>query len=161
MGVQKLKYAGFWVRVLAYLIDFVILLFAQFTILSLFGESSIGSAGAMNYGVNASTDDPLLSLILLIIAIGYFVAFESSATQATPGKMALGLIVTDMDGRRISVLRALGRYFAKFLSGLILFIGYIMVAFTDRKQGLHDLLASTLVVKGKPGEVGYNAETFA
>jgi len=75
--------------------------------------------------------------------------------------MALGLIVTDMDGRRISVLRALGRYFAKFLSGLILFIGYIMVAFTDRKQGLHDLLASTLVVKGKPGEVGYNAETFA
>lgn len=99
-------------------------------------------------------------VIGLIIGIAYFVGFESSAYQATPGKMALGLIVTDSDGRRISPMRAVGRYFAKILSAMILLIGFIMVAFTERKQGLHDMIASTLVVKGNPGEVGYDLAVF-
>jgi len=99
-------------------------------------------------------------IIGLIVGIAYFVGFESSAYQATPGKMALGLIVTDTDGRRISPMRAVGRYFAKILSGLILLIGFIMVAFTERKQGLHDMIASTLVVKGRPGEVGFDPAVF-
>lgn len=75
--------------------------------------------------------------------------------------MALGLIVTDANGGRISFLRALGRYFAKILSGMILLIGYIMVGFTEKKQGLHDILASTLVVKGQPGMVGVDPDVFA
>jgi uncharacterized RDD family membrane protein YckC len=99
-------------------------------------------------------------IIGLIVGIAYFVGFESSAYQATPGKMALGLIVTDSDGRRISPMRAVGRYFAKILSGMILLIGFIMVAFTERKQGLHDMIAGTLVVKGKPGEVGFDPAMF-
>ncbi|MEP1273854.1 MAG: RDD family protein, partial [Marinomonas sp.] len=91
----------------------------------------------------------------------YFAAMESSQKQATLGKMALGIVVTDEAGGQISFLRATGRYFAKILSALILLIGFIMVAFTERKQGLHDMLASTLVVKGQPGMVGTDPSVFS
>src|SRR5262245_15036774 len=83
----------------------------------------------------------------MAISIIYFAIMESSAKQATLGKMLLGLRVTDMQGGRISLLRAAARYLAGWLSGLILCIGYIMVAFTERKQGLHDMITSTLVVR--------------
>jgi uncharacterized RDD family membrane protein YckC len=72
---------------------------------------------------------------------------NSSEKQATYGKMAMGIKVTDLEGRRISFWRGLGREFAKFLSAIILMIGYIMAAFTERKQALHDIIAGTLVVK--------------
>jgi uncharacterized RDD family membrane protein YckC len=71
----------------------------------------------------------------------------SSRRQATLGKMALGLRVTDLYGRRISFARASGRHFAKIISGMILLIGYIMAAFTHRHQALHDMIAGTLVEK--------------
>ena len=73
--------------------------------------------------------------------------FESSVYQATLGKMMLGLRVTDLHGKRISIGRAVGRYFAKILSAVILCIGFIMAAFTQKKQALHDLIAGTLVVR--------------
>ena len=75
----------------------------------------------------------------------YEVAMESSAKQATVGKMALGLKVTDLEGRRISFARATGRHFAKLISGMIFLVGYIMAGFTQRKQALHDMIAGTLV----------------
>jgi uncharacterized RDD family membrane protein YckC len=149
-----MNFAGFWIRVLAYIIDIVPLVIIGFVLALVSGEPLIDAdPAAPIYGF---TD-----FIGLIIGIVYFVGFESSAYQATPGKMALGLIVVDLDGRRISPARAFGRYLAKILSGLVLLIGYIMVAFTERKQGLHDILASTLVVRGKPGEVGYDPDVFA
>ena len=77
----------------------------------------------------------------------YFTLFESSSLQATPGKMALGIIVTDLSGNRISFARANGRYWGKTLTGLTLGIGWIMAGFTRKKQALHDILAGTLVVK--------------
>jgi len=77
----------------------------------------------------------------------YEAAMESSAKQATLGKMALGLKVTDVEGRRISFARATGRHFAKYISGMILLIGYIMAGFTARKQALHDMIAGTLVIR--------------
>ncbi|QIG54977.1 RDD family protein [Altererythrobacter sp. BO-6] len=80
--------------------------------------------------------------------------------QGTPGKRALGLIVTDLDGGRISPMRAVGRYFAKILSTIILFIGFIMIGFTERKQGLHDMIAGTLVQKANPGEGMVDARVF-
>ena len=76
----------------------------------------------------------------------YYVVMESSSTQGTLGKMALGIKVTDLKGSRISFGRASGRHFGKFISALILSIGFIMVAFTQKKQGLHDKMASCLVV---------------
>jgi uncharacterized RDD family membrane protein YckC len=77
----------------------------------------------------------------------YFALMESSAHQATLGKMALGIIVTDMQGQRLTFGRATGRFFAKILSGCMIYIGFIMAAFTERKQALHDMIASTLVVR--------------
>jgi uncharacterized RDD family membrane protein YckC len=77
----------------------------------------------------------------------YEASMESSTKQATIGKMALGLKVTDLAGRRISFARATGRHFAKLVSGMILLIGYIMAGFTERKQALHDMIAGTLVVR--------------
>jgi uncharacterized RDD family membrane protein YckC len=67
--------------------------------------------------------------------------------MATVGKMALSLKVTDMEGQRITFGRATGRYFGKWLSAVILLIGFIMAAFTAKKQALHDILASTLVLR--------------
>ncbi len=76
----------------------------------------------------------------------YFALMESSVKQGTLGKMALGIIVTDANGNRISFGRATGRYFGKIISGAILCIGYIMAGFTEKKQALHDMIAGCLVV---------------
>ena len=77
----------------------------------------------------------------------YYALLESSAWQATLGKKALGLEVTDMQGARISFGRATGRFFAKIISSIILCIGFIMIGFTEKKQGLHDMIAGTLVIR--------------
>jgi len=77
----------------------------------------------------------------------YEAAMESSSLQATLGKMIFGMKVTDLNRNRISFARATGRHFAKYLSSMILFIGYIMAGFTERKQALHDIIASTVVVR--------------
>ncbi|NCP13081.1 MAG: RDD family protein [Sphingomonadales bacterium] len=149
-----MDYAGFWVRFFAYLVDIIPLLILMLVVSMVMGEPLM-------------SDDPTASafgiadLVNLFAGMAYFAGFESSSYQATPGKMAVGLIVVDNTGRRLSFPRALGRYFAKIVSAMILLIGFIMVAFTARKQGLHDMIASTLVVRGKPGEVGYDADVFA
>ncbi|MGB3471616.1 MAG: RDD family protein [Erythrobacter sp.] len=148
-----MDYAGFWIRVGAYLIDLVILVVAQFIIAAL--------SGASLFDVEAQASFGITDFLGFVIGIAYFVGFEGSNMQATPGKKAVGLIVTDMNGGRLTYPRAAGRYFGKILSGLILGIGYIMVAFTEKKQGLHDMIASTLVVKGQPGMVGYDTDIFS
>jgi uncharacterized RDD family membrane protein YckC len=148
-----MTYGGFWIRVVAYIIDGILLSIVTIPLAFAFGESPFDPAAQAAYGVS--------DFLSLLIGIAYFVGFEGSAKQATPGKMAFGLIVADERGGRISYLRALGRYFAKILSALILLIGFIMVAFTERKQGLHDILCSTFVIKGEPGMVGYDPDVFA
>ena len=94
-------------------------------------------------------EGPNLSVQLLSIVISwlYFALMESSNKQATVGKIALNLRVTDMAGNRVSFARATGRYFGKYLSGMIFLIGFLMAAFTSKKQALHDVLADTLVIK--------------
>ena len=132
------SYAGFWRRVAATLLDIVI-----------FGIPSTILLGIM-FGFDpepGSTDSNLNNLFSILIALVYKVGLESSEKQATVGKMIMGLKVTGVNGQRISVLRATGRYFATILSAIIFFIGYIMAAFTAKKQCLHDMIASTLVVK--------------
>ncbi len=84
--------------------------------------------------------------VLMIMGWLYFSIHESSSRQATQGKALFGIKVTDTFGNRISFLRATGRYFAKYLSMIIVFVGFVMAAFTARKQALHDLIASTLVL---------------
>ena len=89
----------------------------------------------------------MLILIITLIYWFYFAVFESSSRQATPGKMMLGLFVTDIYGRRISFFRALGRTICKVLSKVFCYLGYILALFTERSQALHDLLANTLVLE--------------
>jgi uncharacterized RDD family membrane protein YckC len=86
-------------------------------------------------------------LILVILQWLYFAGMESSEHQGTLGKMALGLIVTDINDQRISFARATGRFFAKIITNYTFLIGYIMAGFTEKKQALHDMIASTLVLR--------------
>jgi len=153
--VVGVAYGGFWIRVVAAIIDHIILRVVVAPVGMIFG--GLGLAGGM-MGHVPHFGHPFFGLgllgggvtfILLIFGSWLYEAFmESSSYQATLGKMVCGLKVTDLYGNRISFERATGRYFAKWLSTMILFIGYIMVGFTERKQGLHDLLAGTLVRRG-------------
>ena len=142
-------YGGFWIRVVAAIIDAIILRIVVAPVGMIFG--GLGMAGMMS-GIPHRGLRFLgggITIILLIFGSWLYEAFmESSSYQATLGKMIFGMKVTDLNGNRISFERATGRHFAKWLSTMILGIGYIMVGLTDRKQGLHDLLAGTLVRRG-------------
>ncbi|BDI61644.1 RDD family protein [Qipengyuania nanhaisediminis] len=152
------NYGGFWLRVVAYIIDAIVLALIGAAIALVFGFGPIPTNPDLtDPGSGMSMTD---NLVGIVIALLYFSLLESSAWQATIGKKALGLIVTDTAGARISLARALGRYLAKFVSAAILLIGFVMVAFTERKQGLHDLIASTLVIKGEPGTGGADTAVF-
>ena len=119
-------YAGFWKRVAALLIDSVVV------------SAATGILTAVTFGM------AWFSIFLLPWV--YEAIMLSSEKQATVGKMVLGIVVTDVNGGRITFARATGRHFAKWLSALILGIGFLMVAFTEKKQALHDMIADTLVV---------------
>lgn len=142
--METTKYASFWTRFAAALLDGIILAIINsilgFVIGAVLGtilggsDSTAGVATGVGY------------LVGTVIGWLYYALQESSPKQATIGKQALGIVVTDLDNRQITFGKATIRYFAKILSGLILLIGYIMAAFTERKQALHDMLAGTLVV---------------
>ena len=139
---RRIEYAGFWLRFVAWIIDYIIISIASFILYlpSLFMYSDI-----------TLSELPTVGFYNMIVGIAvpwlYYAIMESSSKQATLGKMVIGVIVTDESGNRISFARATGRHFSKILSGIILLIGYIMIAFTGKKQGLHDIIAATLVVK--------------
>jgi uncharacterized RDD family membrane protein YckC len=142
-------YGGFWRRFLALFIDTMIL-GAACGVLSQFVPfiDTRSFTASTEQGLNFSVDmTPAGFLITLVGSWLYFALLEASPRGATVGKMALSLRVTALDGRRMSFLQATGRYFAKFISGVIMGIGYIMAAFTARKQALHDIIAGTVVVK--------------
>jgi len=146
--MAAVRYGGFWIRVVAFIIDAIIVRVVVSPIHLIFG--GLGVAGMMSGVPHTRIGLGLLgggvTLIASAFASWLYEAFmESSSYQATLGKMIFGMKVMDLNGNRISFERATGRHFAKWLSGIILFIGYIMVGFTERKQGLHDLLAGTLV----------------
>jgi uncharacterized RDD family membrane protein YckC/Tfp pilus assembly protein PilE len=142
-------YAGFWKRFVAFMLDYIILVVLAMT---------AGGVIGLIYGVGAGapTDDAASGLGAIagfLVWWLYYALMESSPTQATLGKMALGIKVVDREGNAVSFGRATGRTLAKLLSGLILMIGYLMAGFTSRKQALHDLVAGCLVVnRGATGE---------
>ena len=141
-------YAGFWKRFGAYIIDEIILSTVGLIVLLVFG----GMIGAW-MGISGIDEDIIGPVVVInLIALDtvlnwlYFTLLECSSRRATPGKMALGIAVTDMYGRRISFMRANARFWSKIISGLLFCVGYIMAGFTERKQALHDLIAGTLVI---------------
>ena len=159
LPTPSVAYAGFWLRVLAYLIDALILgVFAAPIV--------IGAAMAMGIGgILASIPrdgnpfinglPPIFLLFIwfcVLLGVGgtwlYHALLECSEWEGTAGKKALGLIVTDMSGQRVSFARASGRHFGKIVTSFIpLGIGYAMAGFTEKRQALHDMLASCLVLR--------------
>jgi len=151
-------YAGFWLRLVAHLIDGLI---TSLVVMALLVPIALltGLGGALRGFHPDREPDPAMifafvssiSTLILIGVLGawlYYAYCESSEWQATPGKKVLNLVVTDLNGNRISFGRASGRFFAKMISGLIpLGIGYIMAGFTEKKQALHDMIASCLVLR--------------
>lgn len=162
MGVTDVAepdYAGFWLRFGAWVIDYLILM-VPFTIISL----SMGLGAVMSTLLKQMETDQAaaitayanavqpITFVLLVLGFIYYAFFESSKWQATPGKMAVGIRVTDVDGGRISVGRAAGRNAIRLINAftfVIPMVFYVVAAFTQRKQGVHDLLASTYVLMGR------------
>lgn len=137
---DNVVYSGFWRRFAAFLIDIVIV---SLVILIL--------SAAMGFSVGlGGVGGPGMSILGVLIAVAapwlYWAGMESSRHQATIGKMALGMAVTDQFCNRLTFMRASARYYGKILSSMTLLIGFIMAGFTQRKQALHDMLAGTLVV---------------
>src|ERR1700680_311986 len=157
-------YAGFWERFAAYLIDGLILAIPFWLVVGVL-ISMFGGLGILIHRipVDSHPADPREAMALvtpffmafflgwlafLILLWLYFAGMESSARQATFGKSVMSLRVTNYEGQRISFGHATGRFFAKLISGMIpLLIGYLMAAFTEKRQALHDMIAGTLVLK--------------
>lgn len=142
-------YAGFWRRAVAAMVDALVLVVPGVVAGGIFGFI-IGRTLAA-YGADIATIEVVCALAgnLLGVAINwlYYTIMESGARQATLGKMLLRIRVTDLDGQRVSFLRANGRYWGKIVSALLLMIGFYMAAFTRRKQTLHDMMAGCVVVR--------------
>ena len=154
----QLQHAGFWLRFLAYLIDSMVMglgvVFVMVPLIFLTGlgsllgrihpEEELGDAGVfLIIGVLF-----LFATVSLTVTWLYHAWMESSEWQATVGKKALGLIMTDMAGQRVNFGRATGRHFAKIVTNMVpAFIGYIMAGFTEKKQALHDMIAGCVILR--------------
>lgn len=158
-------YAGFWLRVVAHLLDSLIIGVPVIIIALIFLLSTGFGSFLHNLPNPPNPPDPeevvsrifggafiagvvVLGSLAIVGTWLYYAGFESSSWQATPGKKVLNLAVTDMYGTRITFARASGRFFSKIVTELIpLKIGYILAGITERKQALHDMIASTLVLR--------------
>jgi uncharacterized RDD family membrane protein YckC len=157
-GVQ---FAGFWLRVVAYIIDSIVMglgfmaIFIPFAVMTgltaVLGNIHPGEApDNIATALGGTFFLGLFALISLSIVGGwlYHAKMESSSWQATLGKRVLSLRVTDLNGARVTFGRASGRYFAKIITGLIPFgIGYMLAGLTERRQALHDMIAGCLVLR--------------
>jgi uncharacterized RDD family membrane protein YckC len=139
---DQTRFAGFWLRLAAYLIDLTLIYIVE-------GVLAVGvvmmsprefNVVAVFYGlVN-------FAMVSAALSWAYFALFESSPMQGTVGKYAVGIYVTDRHGDPITFWRASARYWLKMLSNLTLGVGWLLAAFTPRKQALHDMFAGTLVL---------------
>jgi uncharacterized RDD family membrane protein YckC len=139
--VFSAPYAGFWRRAAAYWIDWFVF-FSIDVFIAYFRGIPLGAQQTIEPAEFAKS-----LLFGLIVGWLYSATLESSPWQATIGKRAMDIYVTNLTGRRIGFGQASGRFFGKIISAMILFIGFFMIAFTQRKQGLHDLMAGCLVVR--------------
>jgi len=136
----SVRYGGFWRRFGAFWIDGILLWIA--------GSLIQVAMGVELFDHDLADPRALLSnCVSLVMGWLYCALLESGPRQATLGQMVVGIQVTDLGLRRVSFARATGRHFAQILSALMLLMGYIMIAFTEKKQGLHDMLSGCLVVR--------------
>jgi len=144
-SAMPLRYAGFWLRFSAALLDGFLMSFPLFVFV-FFSVFVVRLVSARRY-------DPAIGILAALAAITllvpwlYFSFLESSYWQATIGKSLLRLYVADLEGHRLTRSRAMGRNLAKYLSNLTVGVGYVMCGFTKRKQALHDVVAGCLVLR--------------
>lgn len=138
---QQLRYAGFWIRLVAARIDGIILTIVEMPF-SLVFQRLIIAADNSTQAVVMSSINWVLSMAMQAAYYTFFVG----KLGATPGKLAIGLKIVVADGSRVSYWRAFGRHWARILSGLILLIGYIMAGFDSQKRALHDYICNTRVI---------------
>ncbi len=136
-GGGELEYAGFWSRVAALIVDNAIVMILGLALLIV---ATFVGAGAVI----------IANLAYILIAILYWPLMESSERQATIGKQLLGIQVTDANGARLTFVRSLLRNLAKIISSLPFGLGFLLAAFTARKQALHDMITKCLVVRAGP-----------
>ena len=157
-AVQRVEYGGFWLRLLAYIIDNVVIgLGIVLVLVPLIFLTGLGALLSQIHPEEELGDAGLfliIGLIFLAATVGlvvtwlYHALMESSEWQATVGKKAVGLVVTDMTGQRVSFARATGRHFGKVITNMVpMLIGYMMAGFTERKQALHDMIAGCVVLR--------------
>ncbi len=162
---MEVRYAGFWARFVAYVIDSILLAVIQtfvFIVLALFigvavpfvnePETSghyvkfVMQTEYETYDMLGFAFWSLLGSVNVITTWLYFALLQSSPKQATLGKAAMGMIVVDENFERLTFLKATVRYFSKYVSGMLLYFGYIMAAFSRYKRALHDIIAGTYVI---------------
>lgn len=159
-GILTDEYAGIGRRFVAFIIDLLFILVVDLFLTGLFGLSEgfrmlnqrlihhMPMTDRSGQVVNALVPVPvILSIGILVVLVPwlYYAALESSKNQATLGKIALRIAVTDTRGRRVSFARATLRHFSKILIILTFFVGFIIAAFTRQKQGIHDIIAGCLM----------------
>jgi uncharacterized RDD family membrane protein YckC len=149
VALARPVYAGFWLRAVAFMIDSIILS-------TLFGLISTAYPSELMIFPDATTTPSILAiprltlpgfLLLFLIMWIYYGFFEASSWQATPGKRLLRLYVTDLSGKQITFWRASLRYFGRKISELTFLVGYLLAGFTEKKQALHDIISSCLVLR--------------
>lgn len=157
-AAPRVEYGGFWLRFLAYLIDSVVMgLGVVVVCIPLIFLTGLGALLSQIHPEEELNDAGIFFIVAVVFLFAtvslavtwlYHALMESSEWQATVGKKALGLVVTDMAGRRVSFGRATGRHFGKIVTNMVpAFIGYIMAGFTAQKQALHDMIAGCLILR--------------
>lgn len=148
----EVVYAGFWKRFAAYVIDGFVVGIVTIAVQMAVALGMFGAVGAVSNPETMFRSATGIVALLLIYLIPlafqavYYAWFHASASQATLGKMAVGIKVVRENGEPVSFALGIGRYFATLLSSIILLLGFVMAAFTDRKRALHDMVCNTLVV---------------
>lgn len=137
------RYAGFWLRLVAAVIDGGILLILVWLLSLVF---NVNIASPVHDGADF-LNFRLFELAALFSAWLYYAVMESAVPQATIGKLLMGIYVTDIEGDRLAFSRASIRYWLKYVTIFTLFIGFVMAAFTQHKQALHDKFVKSLVLK--------------
>jgi uncharacterized RDD family membrane protein YckC len=145
------KYAGFWMRLFAYIIDVLIVYVMIFVVGSIVGFVIGYAAGASD----PPPDDMVLRIagvffaVAVVCCLFYYIYFPSGKWQATPGKRICGIHIICVDGGRVTGLVALGRYLSYIVSTLPLGIGFLMIGWSEEKKGLHDMMCATRVIYGR------------
>ena len=145
--IVRVGYAGFWIRAVAFFFDFLILVLIFAIFITIDTPAFVASPFPTEFSLKQVPQFTGLGILVLYLLMWvYFAAFEASAWQATPGKRILKIYVTDLNGHRLTIARAALRNIARMISGILL-VGYILAGFTEKKQALHDIIASCLVMR--------------